>query len=386
MQQLKTGLDVLLASRNVEKWGSIGLVTNDAARTAAGTLGRVALLRAGFRIVKLFSPEHGISVTGEDGAFVDHGTDTLTNLPIVSLYGEKMAPAVADLQDIDTVFFDIPDVGARFYTYLWTLTYLMEACAQAGKPLVVLDRPNPTGLQLSQTEGPMLDEMHCSSFIGRWSLPIRHSCTLGELAKYFVATRVPKVQLLVIACKGLTRSCHALLNEEIFVPTSPAIRNARAAFLYPGTGLLEGINVSEGRGTPYPFEWFGAPWIDIALLLPLLQALKIPGISFIPLVQLPGAGPYAGQHCNGLHLNITHAGRYKPVISVITLIRTLLKLYPQHINERMYPTAANPTGTRHLDKLLGVPNAFELLQQETHIETDVAKKWQEAIGVYLLYA
>src|SRR5690606_8412023 len=146
---------------------------------------RKALQDAGFQLVKLFSPEHGLLAVGADGVAQADFVDPLTGLPVVSLYGSKMAPEPQDLESLDAVLFDIPDVGCRFYTYLWTLSYVMEGCARARIPLFVLDRPNPLGGDLSQAEGPMLDEAHCSSFIGRWSIPIRHSCTLGELALYF---------------------------------------------------------------------------------------------------------------------------------------------------------------------------------------------------------
>jgi len=146
------------------------------------------LLDAGFNIVKLFSPEHGLDVKGVDGATIKDGVDALTRLPVISLYNEKLQPDENDLKDIDMVLFDIPDIGCRCYTYLWTMTYVLEACAAYNKKFIVLDRPNPVSGSLRFAEGPMLDEAHCSSFIGRWNIPLRHSCTLGELALYFNAS------------------------------------------------------------------------------------------------------------------------------------------------------------------------------------------------------
>lgn len=182
---VKTGIDILLEHTPSWKQSRIGLVTNDAALTGQGIASRKAILDNGFNLVRIFSPEHGLSATGADGAPMKDQKDPLTGLPVISLYGEKVAPAADDLCDLDLLLFDIPDAGTRFYTYLWTLTYCLEVCASTKTTLIVLDRPNPLSGILSLAGGPFLDESNCSSFIGRWSIPIRHSCTLGELALYF---------------------------------------------------------------------------------------------------------------------------------------------------------------------------------------------------------
>jgi uncharacterized protein YbbC (DUF1343 family) len=215
------GVDALLQQSARHKGLRIGMITNDAATTSGGLLSRVALLQAGFGITQLFAPEHGIATTGEDGAPQPNATDAATGLPVTSLYGEKLAPAAADLQELDLLLFDIPDIGCRFYTYLWTMTHLMQACATHHKPLLIADRPNPTGAQLHLAEGPWLNEASCSSFIGRWNIPLRHCCTLGELARYFTATRVPGLELTVIKAPGYQR--HQLAGQAFdFVPTCHA--------------------------------------------------------------------------------------------------------------------------------------------------------------------
>ena len=212
------------------------------------------MLKNGFTLVKLFSPEHGLTASGADGAFQNNHIDNLTNLPVTSLYGDRLAPAEEDLDDIDIVLFDIPDVGCRFYTYLWTMTHVMESCASFNKQFIVADRPNPIGGNMLQAEGPMLDEENCSSFIGRWSIPVRHSCTLGELAKYFAGTKIKSLQLEVIPAGNWQRNQIADDSGLKFIPTSPAIQSLNTALLYPGMGLLEGINVNEGRGTDKAFQ------------------------------------------------------------------------------------------------------------------------------------
>ena len=175
------GIDRILAQSPEWKTKRIGLLTNDAAKTSSGVLNRTALIEAGFNLVKLFSPEHGITATGEDGAKMDDTNDPITGLPIISLYGNKFMPTANDLEEVELMLFDIPDAGTRFYTYLWSMTYWIEAAAKFKKQVIVLDRPNPLGGDLSMAKGPMLDDS-ISSFIGRFNIPIKHQCTMGELA------------------------------------------------------------------------------------------------------------------------------------------------------------------------------------------------------------
>ena len=222
MQKILSGLDHLLLQQNPFKNARIALVTNNAAFTSGKERGRVALLQKGFNITKLFSPEHGLEAKGADGTYQSNSIDPLTQLPVISLYGDHLMPAAEDVEDIDMIVFDIPDVGCRFYTYLWTMTYVMEACALYNKPLVILDRCNPISGDMKKAEGPMLNEK-CVSFIGRWNIPIRHSCTLGELATYFSATRKMNIDLTVIKLTGWERDCLPSENNSLFTPTSPAV-------------------------------------------------------------------------------------------------------------------------------------------------------------------
>ena len=223
-QKLLFGVDYFLQRADKFSHLHFALVTNDAATTSEGTLSRIALLRKGIKLTKLFSPEHGLTAQGEDGVFQTNVTDVATSLPVISLYGDRLKPSGEDLADVDAVLFDIPDVGCRFYTYLWTMTYIMEACAEFNKPLFILDRPNPVSGDLNLIEGPMLDEANCSSFIGRWSIPIRHSCSLGELANYFAATRIKGLDLQISKVQNWNREQAARNAKWFFVPPSPAIR------------------------------------------------------------------------------------------------------------------------------------------------------------------
>jgi len=381
MQQVTYGIDVFLQDPEVNKKSRFAIVTNNAAFTSARILSRLALVEKGFNLVKIFSPEHGISVKGADGLSQKDSIDIKTALPIISLYGDRLIPTEEDLKDIDIVLFDIPDVGCRFYTYLWTMTYVMEACAKYNKQLIILDRPNPISGNLEMAEGPILDEKNCASFIGRWSIPIRHSCTLGELATYFSNKKIKGLDLKVVPVKNWDRS--QVTND--FYPTSPAIQNISTALVYPGMGLLEGINVNEGRGTDKPFTQFGAPWINAEELQVEMEDKKIPGIQIKPCSYVPIDSLYKNEICYGLELNLTDANKFHPVAFGTDLISVLFKLYSHQVKERAYVTNANPTGGGHLDKLLGIKNAFEFFRSNATVETDVFEYWQEEITNSLLY-
>ena len=381
MQQIIPGIDVFLQDPEVNKNSRFAIVTNNAAFTSDRVLSRLALVEKGFNLIKIFSPEHGISVKGADGSYQKDAIDIKTALPIISLYGDRLMPTEEDLKDTDIVLFDIPDVGCRFYTYLWTMTYVMEACAKYNKQMIILDRPNPIGGNLEMAEGPMLDEKNCASFIGRWSIPIRHSCTLGELVNYFSNKKVKGLDLKIIQIKNWDRGCIA--ND--FYPTSPAIQNIRTALVYPGMGLLEGININEGRATDKPFMQFGAPWINAEELQMELNNKNIPGIDLKPCSYTPEESLYKNETCYGLELNLTDPNKFRPVSFGIDLISTFFKLYPHQVKERAYVTNVNPSGGGHLDKLLGIKNAFELFRSSATVETDISDYWPEEIANSLLY-
>ena len=381
MQQVISGIDIFLQDPEVNKNSRFAIVTNNAAFTSARILSRLELVNRGFNLIKVFSPEHGISVKGADGSYQKNSIDIKTALPIISLYGDRLMPTEEDLKDIDIVLFDIPDVGCRFYTYLWTMTYVMEACVKYKKQMIILDRPNPIGGNLELAEGPMLDEETCASFIGRWSIPIRHSCTLGELANYFSGKKLKGLDLKIVQVKNWDRG--RITND--FYPTSPAIQNISTALVYPGLGLLEGVNLNEGRGTDKPFMQFGAPWINAKELELELTKKDRNGVDLNPCSYIPADSLYKNEICYGLELNLTDTNKFRPVAFGIDLISVLFKLYPQHVKERAYVTNVNPSGGGHLDKLLGIKNAFELLKHGNNIQTGVSQTWLSEMTSFLLY-
>jgi uncharacterized protein YbbC (DUF1343 family) len=319
------GIDVLREQNFAPLAGkNVGLITNHTGLAADGTTTIDLLFRSkACKLVALFSPEHGIR--GVLDAAVSSSTDELTGLPIYSLYGEARRPTSEMLKGIDALVFDIQDIGARFYTYITTMAYCMEAAARQGIPFYVLDRPNPIGgLKI---EGPMLDKDKLS-FVGYMSLPIRHGMTVGELAKYFSIQTKIGAQLQVVAMKGWQRSYYFWDTGQPWVNTSPNMRNMLEVLLYPGICLLEDI-VSVGRGTDRPFELVGAPWIEPRSFAAALKAAQIPGVEFVPIFFTPNASNYQGVVCGGVNILITNCDRLNSVLVGLTLISVLHRLYPE---------------------------------------------------------
>jgi uncharacterized protein YbbC (DUF1343 family) len=386
---LKFGVDIILENEPVWKQDRIAMLTNDAARTNTGLISRLALKNAGFNLKMIFSPEHGIKTIGEDGAKMMDGKDEITDLPIISLYGEKYMPTADDLKDIDILLFDIPDAGTRFYTYLWSMTYWIEAAAKYNKQVIILDRPNPLSGHQSLCEGPMLDET-ISSFIGRFNIPVKHQCTLGELAIYFNTVQNWNANLRVIQCEGWHRAQLFFDWHQKWINPSPALQNIEAALLYPGTCFFEATNVSVGRGTPYSFEWIGAEWMNISAMMMvgqniLREDLKIENLT------LPITVNGITIQTKGIRIKIIEPQYYNPVLNGLLLLKLVKDIHPNEFKWMPYPTSANPTGKNHLSLLLGVPNAeaiFDLPLQQWLQKINALLKvdgWRKDIEPYLLY-
>lgn len=388
---VRFGVDIFLEKFYTYSNMRFGFVTNHAATTSLYQPSREALLSAGFKILRLFSPEHGLDTIGEDGKPMRNGTDEQTGLPVVSLYGDKLGPALEDIEDLDGILLDLPDVGCRFYTYLWTLTYVMEACNQGKKRLIVLDRPNPVSGSLLLAEGPMLDETWCSSFIGRWNMPLRHCCTLGELATYWKSEKFPDLPLEVIRSEGWQRSSFQQDWQQSFVPTSPAMTSLEAVLLYPGLGLLEATNISEGRGTATPFRIAGAPWLKTKILVEHFNRLSVPGLVLRNITFTPTAGKYRDELCHGVMFHVTDREIFKPVFAALLFIKMVKDIHPDDFQWAPYPTHVNPTGEKHLDLLTGIPNAALLFEKPWEIFNEIilpllsVEAWNDRIKPYLFY-
>jgi len=386
---LKFGVDIILKNEPNWKQDRIALLTNDAARTSTGIISRLALKNAGFNLIKIFSPEHGIKTIGEDGAYMQDGLDEITDLPVISLYGEKYMPTADDMNDIDVMLFDIPDAGTRFYTYLWSLTYWIEAAAKYNKQVIILDRPNPLGGNLALSEGPMLDES-ITSFIGRFNIPVKHQCTLGELALYFNKVQHWNANLTVIQCTGWDRTQLFFDWNQKWVNPSPALQNIEATILYPGLCFFEATNLSVGRGTSYSFEWIGAPWLKQKEIMMMAHTMLGEDYKLEPInigIQIKNET----STFKGIRIKVKDPYHYPAVMNGLLLLKLIKDLHPNDFKWMPYPTNANPSGENHLSLLLGIQDAeqlFELPLKEwlqNCIKIIKVRNWTHTITTFLVY-
>ncbi|MFQ5927100.1 MAG: exo-beta-N-acetylmuramidase NamZ domain-containing protein, partial [Terriglobia bacterium] len=326
-EPLLTGVDVLAAENFAPLAGKrVALITNHPGRNRAGESTIDVLARApGVHLVALFAPEHGLRGTIEN-AEVPAGRDARTGLPIHSLYAATRRPTDTMLAGLDALVFDIQDAGVRFYTYITTMGYALEEAARRGIAFFVLDRPNPLGGRAVQ--GPLLDADRLS-FVGYFPLPIRHGMTVGELARMFNRENGLDAQLTVVPMRGWRRAFWFDQTGWEWVRPSPNLRSLAGATLYPAVELLRAGGVSVGRGTPTPFELFGAPWIRSHELEDYLEARRIVGVRFEATRFRPTADVHAGQLCHGLRLRVTDRNRLDVGRLGVELLSALWRLYPR---------------------------------------------------------
>lgn len=319
-----TGIDVLLRDDFALLAGArVGLITNHTGLDRHGQATADLLHKApGVDLVALFGPEHG--VRGAWDAPVPDSQDEATGLPVFSLYGARYQPTPEMLQGVDTLVFDIQDVGCRFYTYLSTLGHCLEAAAKHGLRFVVLDRPNP--INGSAAEGPLADDTRLG-FTAFHPLPVRHGMTLGELAILLISERGWDVALVVVKCENWKRADWWDATGLRWTNPSPNMRSLAQATLYPGVGLLETTNVSVGRGTDTPFEVLGAPWIDERTLAHALNHKNLPGVRFIPVRFIPQVSVWAGEPCGGVNLLVVDRNKFVPVRTGLEIALSLRTLY-----------------------------------------------------------
>ena len=364
---VETGLDRVGAYKEVFQGKRLGIITNHTAYDSNGKY-IVDVLRdmTDVTISALFSPEHGLWGKEQAGEKLNSQIDPVYNLPVYSLYGQTRKPTTKMLRDIDALVFDIQDIGARFYTYIYTMSLAMEAAAENGKDFVVLDRPNPINGYCVQ--GNIL-EPELASFVGLYPTPVRHGMTAGELATMFNdqgwLADGAKADLVVIPMKGWRRRMwydHTGLN---FIKPSPNMPDLKTAAIYPGLCLLEGTNVSEGRGTKRPFRQFGAPWIDSKRLAEQLNKLSLPGMHFEPVSFIPAGSKYQGRTCNGVRIIITERDKLDPYYSGIRIVNEVYQMYPDNLQFK----------AGHFDHLCGTLKIRNAITNRASLNS-LRNKWQ----------
>ncbi|NWF52964.1 MAG: DUF1343 domain-containing protein [Nitrospirae bacterium] len=288
-----------------------------------------------FTLKALFGPQHGIFGDTQDNMIEWEGFhDQCTGLTVFSLYGKTRKPEPSMLEHIDSLVIDFQDVGSRYYTFIWTMDNCMQVCMELNKSIVILDRPNPIGGQ--KIEGPVL-ETSFASFVGQRPLPIRHGMTIGEIGRYFQDKFYPSLDLYITPIKSWKRNMWFHDTGLPWVMPSPNMPTLDTAIVYPGMCLLEGTNLSEGRGTTKPFEIFGAPFIEPDKLVRHLKLYKLSGIIFRPMYFQPTFNKYTGKVCGGAQLHVTDRERFKPFKTGVAIIKAVHDLYPDDFSWRQPP-------------------------------------------------
>ncbi len=403
---IKPGVEVFLASHlDLVKGKKVGLITNPTGvdRELRSTAELFAA-NPSINLVALYGPEHGIRGNAQAGEYVPFYFDDKFKIPVFSLYGQSFKPdpgmlkdidaymrsfdtteagkipEEAMIQDVDVLVFDIQDVGTRVYTYIATMAYAMQACAESGIEFIVLDRPNPVnGVDL---EGPILEYPAFSSFVGLYPIPLRHGMTVGELALMFNERFLEKkAKLTVIPTEGWKRTMWFDETGLPWVIPSPNMPALETACVYPGQVFLEGTNVSEGRGTTRPFELFGAPWIDGFELARRLRGVGLAGVEFREAWFTPWFSKYAGERCGGAQVHVTDRNAFRPLATSLYVIKTIRDVYPG--NFLFHP--------EYFDRIMGNSTVREAIERNASVD-DILASFEDGLKnfaadrkPYLLY-
>ncbi|MBN2654535.1 MAG: DUF1343 domain-containing protein [Nitrospirae bacterium] len=320
----------------------------------------------------LFGPQHGIHGHTQDNMIEWSGfRDHKIGIPVYSLYGDNRKPTRDMLSEIDLLIVDVQDVGARYYTFIWTLDLCMEACYESAKSIVVLDRPNPIGG--SMLEGPLLDT-EFSSFVGLKPLPVRHAMTIGEISCWLKAKYYESLDLHVVKMDGWNRSMWFDQTGLPWVLPSPNMPALDTATVYPGMCLLEGTNVSEGRGTTRPFEIFGAPFIDSERLINRLKDFRLEGVFFRPLFFEPTFQKHAGKLCGGAQMHILDRTKFQPFKTAVSILKAVYELWP-HSFAWKQPPYEYEESKLPIDILCGTDKIRTAIESEADLD-DMEKWWQ----------
>lgn len=381
-----TGLDVLHRRNFADLRGRrAGLLTNPSAVTRDLTSAyRLFTAAPEVELRALFSPEHGFAAVAADGAHVASSVDARTGLPVYSLYGPSLRPSPEMLADIDVLICDIQNIGVRYYTYAWTVSIAIEAAGAAGVEVLILDRPNPLGDGIDGLPG----SNEFASLVGLHPTPVQHGLTLGELMRLVNARWSPTpAQLTVIPCENYAPEAGWAKTGLPFVPPSPAMPHLSTVQHYPGACLLEGTNLSEGRGTALPFEICGAPFVDGEALADALNARRLPDVRFRPHAFRPSSSKHAGETCFGVQAHITGPA-YRPLAAWVAVLQTIRQLYPDGLE--WLPPYAEST-VRPFDRLARGDTLRARIDAHAPLETLTAEwdaaadEWRDLRSEALLY-
>jgi uncharacterized protein YbbC (DUF1343 family) len=329
-------------------------------------------------LAALFGPQHGIRGDVQDNMIeTSHARDKKTNLPIYSLYSETREPGEDMLKDLDTLVFDLQDVGCRVYTFIYTMAYAMRACAKYGREFIVLDRPNPIGGE--KVEGNVLEREN-ESFVGLYPIPMRHGLTTGELARLFNEEFDINCDLKVVAMDGWSRNLYADETTLPWVLPSPNMPTVDTAVVFPATVYFEGTKVSEGRGTTKPFELVGAPFIDAWELFDAMTSLKLPGVIFRETNFLPTFQKHMGQICGGVFLHVTDRDEFKPVLTGIALVKTIRDLYKNEF-EWKNPPYEYEYDRNPFDVICGSLKTREQIEGGTSLK-EIELSWENDVKLF----
>lgn len=325
---MKLGIDILVEKRfDILKNKRVGTLLHQASVDSHGNHALDLLAKAGADITAIFGPEHGLETKAQDMEAVASRVDAETHIPVYSLYGdsfESLSPTLKMLEDIDVLVVDLQDIGSRYYTYIWTAALAMKACANAGKMVIICDRPNPLSGEV--VEGALPKDSFLS-FVGLYPLPIRHGMTIGEISRYVNEEFKLGCDLTVIPMEGWQRNDLWPDTKLAWANPSPNMRSFNAEILYPGMCLVEGTNMSEGRGTDTPFEIVGAPYVDSEELIETMNILDLPGVHAAPTSFIPTMQKHMGSMCNGVRWVVEDVKTFKPYLTGLAFVWAAHKLY-----------------------------------------------------------
>ena len=375
-----SGLENLAGSDVVLTGKRLGLLCNHASTDCNLRHSRDVLLDLyGSQLTCLFSPQHGFFSEKQDNMIEsDHSTDPVSGLPVFSLYGEARKPSRTMFDHLDVLLIDIVDVGTRVYTFLYTMAYCMEAAAQYGKQIVVLDRPNPVGGEA--VEGNILQN-DCTSFVGLYPIPMRHGMTFGELALFINEEFEIGADLQVVPMQGWRRAMGFRDTGFPWVAPSPNMPTPETALVYPGQVIWEGTNCSEGRGTTLPFECVGAPFWQHDEILERLEATDLPGCYLRPLVFQPTSGKWAEQVCVGFQIHVTNTSTFLPYRTSLALLQAVMQCYPEEFSYKE-PPYEYEFERLPMDLILGDVALRQALESGEPL-SQFEKKWQPELDLFL---